>query len=725
MGFSQKGISYQAVILDPNKIELPGEDITGQPLYSADVWVKFSIYNGSFLEFEEVHKTKTDEYGLVNLLIGSVSTASFNRLVWDKIQKKLNVHVSFNQGASYTQVSDQTLQYIPYALYADTAGAASTADKLKSTLGILGGGTGATTAVGARANLGLSNIDNTSDADKPISMATKAALDSIAVVISKVANTTGAVATATTPDATAAVKGKLQLAGDLAGTADAPTVAPLAITTAKIADGAVTLIKQANIATASLLGRSTAGSGSPEVLTASAAKTLLALTKTDVGLASVDNTTDLLKPISTATQTALDLKATIASPAFTGIPTAITAASGTNSTQIATTAYVDAAITSVSAGTTTGTSTTPDATAAVKGKVQLAGDLSGTAEAPTVAALAITTLKIADNAITSAKISDLTISAAKIANNAVTTAKILDANITTAKILDANITTAKILDANVTTTKIADAAVTTAKIADAAVTTAKILDANVTTAKILDANVTTAKIADVAITTAKILDANVTGVKIAIGTISNTNLVNVPSKTFKGRTDFADGVVQDLTVTQVRADLAINLVDNTSDASKPVSTLTQTALDLKANLASPALTGSPTAPTQNAGDNSTKVATTAYVDAANRTIFSTRVSLSSTATPAPIGSSLFNYYTLAAQAVGATFDAPSGTPLDGNSLVLKIKASSTEIAIAWNAIYRGGTDISLPTTTNKTMVLHFMYNAADAKWDLVGITNGI
>ena len=40
----------------------------------------------------------------------------------------------------------------------------------------------------------------------------------------------------------------------------------------------------------------------------------------------------------------------------------------------------------------------------------------------------------------------------------------------------------------------------------------------------------------------------------------------------------------------------------------------QSALDLKAPLASPALTGAPTAPTQSAADNSTKLATTAYVD---------------------------------------------------------------------------------------------------------------
>lgn len=42
------------------------------------------------------------------------------------------------------------------------------------------------------------------------------------------------------------------------------------------------------------------------------------ITKSMVGLSNVDNTTDALKPISTATQTALDLKAPKASPTFTG-----------------------------------------------------------------------------------------------------------------------------------------------------------------------------------------------------------------------------------------------------------------------------------------------------------------------------------------------------------------------------------------------------------------------
>jgi hypothetical protein len=62
--------------------------------------------------------------------------------------------------------------------------------------------------------------------------------------------------------------------------------------------------------------------------------------RTAIGLGSVNNTADTAKPVSTATQTALDLKANLASPALTGTPTAPTASYGTNTTQIASTAYV-------------------------------------------------------------------------------------------------------------------------------------------------------------------------------------------------------------------------------------------------------------------------------------------------------------------------------------------------------------------------------------------------
>jgi len=50
------------------------------------------------------------------------------------------------------------------------------------------------------------------------------------------------------------------------------------------------------------------------------------LVKEDVGLANVDNTSDANKPVSTATQTELDLKAPLANPTFTGTVSGITKA---------------------------------------------------------------------------------------------------------------------------------------------------------------------------------------------------------------------------------------------------------------------------------------------------------------------------------------------------------------------------------------------------------------
>jgi hypothetical protein len=57
-------------------------------------------------------------------------------------------------------------------------------------------------------------------------------------------------------------------------------------------------------------------------------------------------------------------------------------------------------------------------------------------------------------------------------------------------------------------------------------------------------------------------------------------------------------------------------VNNTSDANKPVSTAQATALALKADLASPVLTGIPAVPTAAVGTNTTQAASTAFVAAA-------------------------------------------------------------------------------------------------------------
>lgn len=68
-------------------------------------------------------------------------------------------------------------------------------------------------------------------------------------------------------------------------------------------------------------------------------------------------------------------------------------------------------------------------------------------------------------------------------------------------------------------------------------------------------------------------------------------------------------------VTLVKADVGLSNVENTADSAKPVSTAQLNALNAKAPLASPALTGVPTAPTAASGTNTTQVASTAFVRA--------------------------------------------------------------------------------------------------------------
>lgn len=94
-------------------------------------------------------------------------------------------------------------------------------------------------------------------------------------------------------------------------------------------------------------------------------------------------------------------------------------------------------------------------------------------------------------------------------------------------------------------------------------------------------------------------------------------------------------------------------------------------------------------------------------------------STASSATPTP-NADTDDLYILTALAAGATFGAPTGTPVQGQSLSIRIKDNGTARSLAFNAIYRA-VGITLPTTTviNKTMYLGCRYNATDSKWDVV------
>lgn len=102
------------------------------------------------------------------------------------------------------------------------------------------------------------------------------------------------------------------------------------------------------------------------------------------------------------------------------------------------------------------------------------------------------------------------------------------------------------------------------------------------------------------------------------------------------------------------------------------------------------------------------------------------VTIASSATPTP-DAGITDIYTVTALATAATFGAPTGTPVNGQKLIIRIKDNATARALAWNAIYRAGTDVALPTTTviSKTLYCGFIYNSTDSKWDLLAVTNRI
>lgn len=202
--------------------------------------------------------------------------------------------------------------------------------------------------------------------------------------------------------------------------------------------------------------------------------------------------------------------------------------------------------------------------------------------------LAVTTAKIADSAVTAAKLGDTSVTNTKIATDAVTTLKIEDLAVTEGKINASAVTTAKIADIAVTTAKIVDGNVTEAKINTAAVTANKIGALAVTEGKIADSAVTTVKIADSAITTGKIangtiVDADVSATaEIATSKISGLNTA-LAAKLASATAESTYALIASPTFTGTvsgvtKAHVGLANVDNTADASKPVSTAQATAI---------------------------------------------------------------------------------------------------------------------------------------------------
>ena len=362
-----------------------------------------------------------------------------------------------------------------------------------------------------------------------------------------------------------------------------------------------------------------------------------------------------LNGVTSAIQTQIDTKAPLASPALTGTPTAPTAAAATNTTQIATTAFVTGAVTDLIGGAPGALDTLNELAAAINDDASYASGITTALglKAPLASPTFTGTVTVPapvnnTDAVTKEYVDSAAAAASTLSFDNLTDATIVSA--ANGQFLKYN-GSAWVNDAiDLATDTVGDYVANLT--AGTGITLANNSGENASPTITVDTSVIQARVADVSDTEIGYLNgvtsaiqtqidtkapsasptftgtvAGITSTMVGLGNVDNTSDASKPISTATQtaldlKAPIASptftGTVAGITSTMV----GLGNVDNTSDANKPVSTATQTALDLKATLASPTFTGTPTLPTgtiattQTAGNNSTAVATTAFVSTA-------------------------------------------------------------------------------------------------------------
>jgi hypothetical protein len=125
-----------------------------------------------------------------------------------------------------------------------------------------------------------------------------------------------------------------------------------------------------------------------------------------------------------------------------------------------------------------------------------------------------------------------------------------------------------------------------------------------------------------------------------------------------------------------------------------------------------------------ANENMTIVGTTQTQTLTSKRVTPRIDTIASAATITPTGD-ISDQYTVTALATGATIAAPSGTPTDGQKLVLRIKDNGTARALTWtttSGAYRA-VGVNLPATTviSKVVYVGCIYNSQDSFWDVIAV----
>ena len=552
------GIQFQALATDAN----------GHPAAGRVIYVKNAIIaktaTGTIV-YSETFKVTASSAGVFSIVLGKGTYASgvsnIANIDWSNGPFFLNLKIaieptiptaSWNVNNEYVDLGTSQFWSVPYALYAGNVKGADgklntsdTAAMLKPyfTTTNLKANIESPTFTGTvsgitKAMVGLANVDNTSDLNKPISTATQTALDlkanttDVTSALDLKANTadvnTALALKANTADVTTSLSTKVdKVTGKELSTNDYTTAEKTklaAISGANTGDQDLSALAfAADVNNALALKANTTDVNTSLALKANAANVASSL----AAKADVVNVNNAIAAINTSLNTKADAVAVNNSIASINSSLATKENTSNKSINVTTDGASDTKYPSVKSvktyvDTQVAGATIADATSSVKGKILLAGDLGGTAIAPTVPGL---TLKLDANQ--------------KGVPNGVAS-------------LNAQgiIPTSQLPPVTLSSTNVVGS--------DAAMTA-----------------LSSATVGSIAVRT----DVNKNYVLSALpaSTLGNWIELLTPAAPVQA----VNGYTGSVNLTKI--DLGLGDVNNTSDINKPVSTATQAALDLKAN----------------------------------------------------------------------------------------------------------------------------------------------
>ncbi len=170
------GLNFQGVARNTNGVILASQQIS----------FRFSILKISPTgnpEYIETRTVNTNSQGIFSIVIGDSSANSnlgtYANIDWKTMPKYLKVEMDPNAGNNYILMGTTQLQSVPYSNYSQFSAIAGSIDanNIIGLIPVARGGTGVSDLISLKKNLNLDKINNTSDSVKPISNATKLALD--------------------------------------------------------------------------------------------------------------------------------------------------------------------------------------------------------------------------------------------------------------------------------------------------------------------------------------------------------------------------------------------------------------------------------------------------------------------------------------------------------------------------------------------------------------------